>query len=272
MKDTALGQMNDDENPYIGKVNELPVPVWNDLLAELPLGLLEEDDATAAPYIDEVTTELERISRAVDSDTASAVEPSLWRETALRFRQEGLELLEIHRDMYLAAIEEGQKRETEEAMTAHLGKTARRAMSPERIQRLSLFRVKPFFDKINESKAGLKQWSYEGTLPPKGQGSGTTALPENWAYTLPVNVGDQVEADLGGAFFPATVTRAADETYDVQFFDGDREMGLDRSMIRLVSPPKVAAAGEEVDTSSMTPKQLKRWTKQQEKLQKKNKK
>lgn len=92
-------------------------------------------------------------------------------------------------------------------------------------------------------------------------------LPENWAFTLDVKVGDHVEADLGGAFFPATVTRVTGDTYDVNFFDGDQETGLDRSMLKLITPPTVAT--EAVDTSNMTPKQLKRWKKQQEKKNKK---
>ncbi len=79
---------------------------------------------------------------------------------------------------------------------------------------------------------------------------------------MPVKVGDVFDADLGGAYFPATVTRASGNTYDVLFFDGDRDEGLDRSMIKLLNPPVLV---EEVDTSAMTPKQLKRWKKEQEK-------
>jgi hypothetical protein len=80
--------------------------------------------------------------------------------------------------------------------------------------------------------------------------------------TMPVKVGDQVEADLGGAFFPATVSRASGGTFDVNFFDGDRETGLERNQIKLLAPP---APQGDINTSNMTPKQLKRWKKQQEK-------
>jgi hypothetical protein len=77
---------------------------------------------------------------------------------------------------------------------------------------------------------------------------------------LQVKVGDAVEADLGGAFFPATVTKILPgNKFDVQFFDGDQENGLDRSMIKLLKPPN---HGND-DTSNMTPKQLKRWKKAQ---------
>ena len=266
--DSALGQTRDEDNPFIGKANELPANLRADLFAELPLGLLDEDDK-AAPLIDTVAAELERISKAVDEKTAASVESSVWRETVERIHQEGVELLEIHRDMYLAAIEEGRTREAEAAMTAHLDKGGpRKTMSPERIQRLSLFRVKRFYDQINESKQQLKEWSYAGVASSlsSSDGEAAPALAADWAFTMPVKVGDQVEADLGGAFFSATVTRASGGTYDVAFFDGDRETGLDRSMIKLLSPPAESSSPEE---SNMTPKELKRWKKKQEKLKKK---
>jgi hypothetical protein len=76
-----------------------------------------------------------------------------------------------------------------------------------------------------------------------------------------------VEADLGGAFFPATVTRVAGNSYDVKFFDDDQESGLERSMLKLMRPPSLGT--DESDTSNMTPKQLKRLKKEQEKQIKK---
>ena len=266
VQDTALGEMREEEDRYVGKANELPPDIRSDLFAELPLGLLDEDDK-AAQIMDEAILELERISRAVDEETAEAVDKPVWRETAERVRQQGVELLNIHRDMYLAAIEEGRTREAEEAMTAHLDKPVRRTMTPERIQRLSLFRVKRYFDEINNSKKGLLEWSYAGEKSDSSDDSTGEALPDNWAFTLPVNVGDQVEADLGGALFPATVSLASGGKYDVTFFDGDRETGLDRSQIKLLTPP--AAPTSNVDTSKMTKKELKRWKKQQEKLNRK---
>jgi hypothetical protein len=265
--DTALGQTKDEDNRYVGKVNQLPAAIRSDLFEALPARLLEEDDVKTAPLVDFTAKELERISRAVDDETASAIDASVWRETAARFRQEGIELVEIHRDMYLAAIEEGQKRDADEAMTAHLEQPARRVMTPERTQRLSIFRVKRYFDKINDSMKALNDWSYEGKPSAAAGDKALQPLVENWAFTLPLKVGDQVEADLGGAFFPATVTRASEGTYDVQYFDGDSEPGMDRSMIKLLSPP--AFASDNQDTSNMTAKQLKRWKKEQEKLNKK---
>ena len=264
--DVALGQSREEDNRYVGKVNELPKELHEDMFQMLPLGFLDDQPEDGAT-VDAVTEELKRISLAVDPDTFSKVDESIWKETVSRLRDHGMELLEIHRDMYLAAMEEGRMRVAEDAMTAHLN-TKRRTLSPERMQRLSLFRVQRYYEKISATKDKLVEWSYsgkpaDGTNDDGSRGAGGAALPQNWSFTLPVKVGDQVEADLGGAFFPAIVTKVLDDKYDVKFFDGDQETGLERRLIKLLRPPNLA--GEEVDTSHMTPKQLKRWTKEQEK-------
>jgi hypothetical protein len=265
VQDTALGQSSEADNRYVGKVNELPKEVHDDMFSEFPLGFLDEEPPEDAT-VDAVIVELVRIANAVDPETAANVEESIWRETVERLRQQGMELLDIHRDMYLAAIDEGRTRESEEAMTAHLD-NKRKTLSPERMQRLSLFRVQRYYEKVNKSKAALVEWSYLGK--PAGDSSvpSAAALPENWAFTMPIQVGDPVEADLGGALFPATVTRAASNSYDVQFFDGDKEEGLERAMLKLTTPPNLVQ--DEADTSNMTPKQLKRWKKEQENKNKK---
>ena len=261
--DSALGQSRDEDNVYVGKVNELPTDIHQGLLAELPLGFL--GPGSTDELVDTVTARLKELSKAVDPETFQAVEDSVWRETVEELKSKGNELLEIHRDMYLAALEEGITRKTEDAMTAHLG-NKKRVMTPERMQRLSLFRVQKYYEKINASKAALLQWSYEGKST---SSSSAPALPDNWAFTLPVKVGDQVEADLGGAFFSATVTRVLPgNKYDVQFFDGDQESGMDRSMLKLMVPPDMSGSDDDVDTSQMTPKQLKRWKKAQKKKKK----
>lgn len=305
--DTALlqgGTTVTDEERYTGKVNTLPSDVHKDLFTAFPLGLLhdncsneeddnEDDDAAAAQLVEQVAANLERISVAVDESTAAAVDPTLWKETVLRLQQQGRELLDMHRDMYLAALEEGQKREAEAAMTAHLLSSSTGlkkqtvVMTPERVQRLSLFRVQRFYEQINQSKQALQDWSYTGQSTAAAaatstdnhqdmEGSSSSSscnsqggLDPNWPFTAPFKVGDKVEADSGGAMFPATVAAihgndGEPPTFDVHFFDGDQESGMLRSQIKLLQPPKVV--GGAVDTSSMTPKQLKRWKKQQEKL------
>jgi hypothetical protein len=263
--DTALGQSRDEDNPYVGKVTELPQNTFQDLLSAFPLDFLKADNPPTDSSVEEITKELKRIAKAVDAETFEQVDDATWTESVEKLRQQGQDLLEIHRDMYLAAIEEGRTRKAEEAMTAHLNDGGRRnPMSPERIQRLSLFRVQRYYEKINKVKEDLLQWSYEVKAPSRGD-EGKAALPENWAFTMPVKVGDEVEADLGGAFFPATVKKVLPgNKYDVQFFDGDQESGLDRSMLKLLKPPNLGN-DDNVDTSNMTPKQLKRWKKAQQK-------
>lgn len=233
------------DNPFTGPVNALGKDIYADLTAELPLGLLEEDNED---MVESVVREAKRIAAVVDESAASQI--SNWKEVTIRLRDYGVELLEIHRDMYLAAIEEGRVRASEAAMTAHLDNSKKVSMSPERVQRLSLFRVQRFFDQISVAKDKLKDWS-----------TPEAAIDDNWEFTAPVRVGSHVEADLGGAFFAATVTRASGSTYDVQFFDGDRETGLSREQIKLLEKPAVASE------QKMTAKQLKRLRKEQKKLQ-----
>lgn len=257
--DTKLGQTDDKDNHYVGAVNQLPREVLLDLIDALPMGFLDDD--AGDEEVNQVCAELERISMAVDESVHSKVSGDVWKETTERLQRHGKELLEIHRDMYLAAIDEGRNREAENAMMAHIQDANRKGLTPEQMQRLSVFRVKRFFDKIEVNSKSLFDWSYAGKASQAVLGE-KSVLPENWAFTMPVKVGDVVDADLGGAYFPATVTRASGNTYDVLFFDGDRDEGLDRSMIKLLNPPVLV---EEVDTSTMTPKQLKRWKKEQEK-------
>ena len=270
--DSALGQVKDSDNRYEGKANELPMEIRKELFDPLPVGFLDSNDGETANALQEkIVSEAKRISALVDEGTASSVDPQIWEDTVARLRTEGTELLETHRDMYLAAIKEGRTREAEEAMTAHLNQSSssRKPMSPERMQRLSLFRVKEYYDQMATTLDSLREWSLTGTSSDENASGGTSAgkaapLPENWAFSLPLSVGDQVEADLGGAFFDATVTRAAGNTFDVQFFDGDMETGLDRNMLKLKTPP-AATSDDDIDTSNMTPKQLKRWRKEQKK-------
>ena len=284
--DKALGQSRDEDNVYIGRVNELPKEIHCDLLKEFPLGFINNDDdesSASLSYssVDTVTTELKRIAHAVDEDTFNSVEESIWKETIEKLKQEGQEYLDIHRDMYIAAIEEGRTRKAERAMKAHIDDKQRKKkvqLTPDQIQRLSLFRVQKYYEKIKTVKTDLLKWSYEGASSSSSASDKKTApqqaLPDNWAYVMPIKVNDEVEADLGGAFFPATITKVlTNGLYDVKFFDGDVEDGMERNLIKLLKPPSADTTGngdndgdnDGIDTSNMTPKQLKRWKKAQQK-------
>ena len=278
VSDPVLGQMRDDEPRYVGAVNQLPESIQNDLLSSLPLGFLDDDAMGGDKIAENVAQELQQLCHTVDADTALAaekVDPNIWKDTTNRIRKQGMDIFDVHRDMYLAAIQEGEVRAAEEKMEAALNSDGSVAMTPERMQRLSLFRVKKFYDQINDIKAEFLQWSHEYLSTADDSGSSEGGLPANWEFTLPVKVGDNVEADLGGAFFPATVTKVVGNKYDVQFFDGDQMAGLDRDMVKLLVPPKEDKADsllDGIDTTGLTKKELKRLRKKQEKLERKRNK
>eukprot|EP00554_Chaetoceros_debilis_P007145 CAMPEP_0194075816 /NCGR_PEP_ID=MMETSP0149-20130528/2743_1 /TAXON_ID=122233 /ORGANISM="Chaetoceros debilis, Strain MM31A-1" /LENGTH=663 /DNA_ID=CAMNT_0038756401 /DNA_START=84 /DNA_END=2072 /DNA_ORIENTATION=- len=259
--DSCLGQDKVEDSQYVGKVNSLPKEIRDELMSNFPLDFLDDMKASEVGSIDAVTEELERISKLVDPETYAAVPSSIWKETVETLHKEGTDLFDIHRDMYLAAIEEGRERKKEEEETAHLSgeELARaKAMTPEKMQRLSLFRVQKFFEQITEVKKNIVVWAQVNAL---SEGSTAGDLPDNWEFTLPIKVGDQVEADLGGAFFPAEITKVAGSSYDVKFFDGDVMNGLDRSMVKLLAPPASDSAGGNEDSPppGLTKKELKRW-------------
>ena len=251
--------INDSEsNPFVGKINLLPHPILKEVMAELPLGLLDDNDTSMLDSISQKTAEL-----IAEIDPDCDLDINIIRDTVDRIRQQGIELLDIHCEMYSTAIQEGQTRDAENAMTAHLNvdtaKTKR--MSTDRIQRLSLFRVKKYYDLINDSIDRLKIWSLAGSTV---NVDATIASPivNDAAIGQTISIGDKVEAELGGAFFPATITNICDDgSFDVTFFDGDKEFGLGQAQVRLLVPKAMSI----VDTSKMTAKQLKRWKKEQEK-------
>jgi Cupin superfamily protein len=247
-------------NPFAGKINMLSLHQLEKVMEELPLGLLDAGDTSS---VDSIVKKTADMLSEIDPDYE--IDTNTIKETVERIRQQGIELLNIHCDMYIAAIQEGRTREAENAMTAHLGveATTAKTLSADRIQRLSLFRVKKYYDLINDSIDRLKIWSLARDKAAMNvESTNATPLMGDAAIHKVISVGDKVEAELGGAFFPATVTRISDDgLYDVTFFDGDKEVGLGEAQIRLLSVPKPSPI---VDTSKMTAKQLKRWKKEQE--------
>jgi hypothetical protein len=269
--DSALGHGKDENSKYVGNANTLPKELHSDLFSNLPLDFCDDmKDLSSA--LDEVVSELKRISRLVDEKTFEAVPSQVWDETAKRLQKHGLELFDIHRDMYVAAIEEGRQRKIEEIITSDVNANSK-TLTPEKMQRLSLFRVQKYFEKITNAKSSLYQWSIENVVPTNDSETMNSLSPD-WAFTLPLKVGDQVEADLGGAFFPATVTKIG-TSYDVKFFDGDSMNGLSRDLIKLLAPPSSALSNNSNSSdeppAGLTKKELKKWMKNQEKSKGKNK-
>jgi len=275
-------------NPYVGPIHLLPSNLHADLLDALPMGFVENPDdvktvveksqelarqVNALPRNEQVSSGTETAEK--DEDDNMEDDADIWKETTERIQKHGKDLFEIHRDMYLAAIQEGQTRLQEKAMTAHLTSSEssnsarmRQKLTNGQVHRLSFFRVKRYFEMVEKRNAELNEWSTE--LHSADNEDIPEELPEDWALTMPVHVGDEVEADLGGAFFPARVTKihvagTTKKAYDVQFFDGDFESGLSRDQVKLVHRPVAA----EKPPSNLTGKQLKRWKKEQAKKKKK---
>ncbi|KAL7471818.1 hypothetical protein ACHAXS_012127 [Conticribra weissflogii] len=260
-----------ETNRYTGKVNQLPGDLRAHLMDALPLEFLENEAKSENEQLFVgVAKRVEELCSAVNDATNSEKVPmssESFKEAVERIHAYGTTILEIHRDMYLAAIEEGRLRKAEAAITAHLKADASFAMTPERMQRLSLFRVRPFFEQIDSAKKDLEGWCLSGAVIPSSDAttsspsSNNSQLDPNWQYTSPLKVGDEVEADLGGAFFEAKVSQVFGNKYNVVFFDGDRADGLQRDQIKLLKPPVV----EEFDTTGLTPKEIKKLKKKMEK-------
>jgi len=270
VEDTALGQDGEEDSEYVGAVNLLPPRLREGLMTSLPPDFLREDSEGETSAVI-VAKRLAELAREVDTTTATEAEtamgPEIWADAVTAVRTQATEILSIHRDMYLAAVDEGEIRSAEAAMTAHLEIDVEAEMTPERMQRLSLFRVQRFYEQIDNAKNGLRGWEKERASM-SGGGIGGSVLSPDWEFTLPLKVGLSVEADLGGAFFPATVTSVKGDgsLFDVKFFDGDVGTGLERHMIKLLAPPPVEDDGsiiDGVDTSKMTKKELKKWKKKQ---------
>lgn len=268
----SFSSSNAEINRYSGKVNQLPdANLRSELMDALPLDFLDVSPNDNPAFVDSIVNRLEKLCAMVDDDSsAAAISPESLQETLEQIHSYGSSILDIHRDMYLAAVEEGRLRKTEAAMTAHI-KGASTKMTPERMQRLSLFRVRPYFEQIDNAKKELDLWCHSGgnaasSFDPSSKessSSSTTTLDPNWQFTAPLKVGDEVEGDLGGAFFPAKVSRVAGNVYDVVFFDGDRADGLERDQIKLMTPP--AAEDDEIDTTGLTKKEIKRLKKKMNK-------
>lgn len=279
MKDILAPQSFSPEetNLYIGKVNQLPSDLRAKLIDALPLQFLDVRPSDNPDFAKPIVSNLEKlcsmVNEATGDDSAPVVSSDSLHEALGRIHDYGVSILDIHRDMYLAAIEEGRLRKAEAAMTAHIKDSSpskKVMMTPEKMQRLSLFRVRPFFEQIDAAKKELEQWCLSGgniVSVSSSTGTDTPQLDPNWQFTAPLNVGDQVEADLGGAWFEARVSQVVGNTYNVVFFDGDRGDGLERDQIKLINPP--SSDSDQLDTTGLTKKEIKRLKKKMDKKKRK---
>ena len=259
---------NKIEDPiFVGKINSVGHDIHESLTSGLPrrwLSVYPEVEVGNFDRVDEISRlnreiaeNVLKLCERIDGNEAG-LDLEYWVSVVERFRESGQEVLSTHRDMYLAAIEEGRKRRKE----------GDGPMTQEKIDRLSLFRVPAYFDKLDKAKGNLREWVGEN-LGGEGGGGGATAIPDDWATSWKLKVGDPVEADLGGCMFPAAVTKVNDDgTYDVQFFDGEMESGLPRAMILLKVMPTVeqggggGKGGGKIDLEALTKKEIKKLRKQ----------
>ena len=113
-----------------------------------------------------------------------------------------------------------------------------------------------FFSAFNEAKSDLRLWASSAVV---------ASIPDDWPATWPLQVDDAVEADLGGAMFPATVLKVRqDGLYDVKFFDGEVEQGVPRGGIELRNKPQIEATLPE-PAKKLTKKEMKRLEKEKKK-------
>ncbi|KAL7552609.1 hypothetical protein ACHAWF_015849 [Thalassiosira exigua] len=271
----AISPSGAEVNRYTGNVNQLPANLRSRLMDALPLEFLDAAPNENQALVDSVVNRLDELCSAVNDATGekATVLPTTLREALARVHSYGMSILDVHRDMYLAAVEEGRLRKAEAAMTAHIKDStsaSKAAMTPERMQRLSLFRVRPFFEQIDAAKKEFEQGCVSGSesapTPIDSSGKYTQSLDPNWPLTAPLKVGDEVEADLGGAFFAAKVSQVVGNRYNVVFFDGDRADGLERNQIKLLNPPSSDNI-DDIDTTGLTKKEIKRLRKKMEKKQ-----
>jgi hypothetical protein len=260
----TFSAMNSETNIYTGKVNQLPNNIRSLLTDALPLEFLDTSPNDNSSTVDLIVNQLGKLCAVVNesADDSVAISSESLAEALKRIHSYGTQILEVHKDMYIAAVEEGRLRKAEAAMTSHIKETSSSTsvkLTPERIQRLSLFRVRPFFQSIDVVKKELDHWCLSGNDPSDED----SLLDPNWRFSVPLQVGDECEAELGGALFPAKVSQIVGDKYCVQFFDGDRADGLVRDQIKLLKPP--SPESDEIDTTGLTKKEIKRLQKKTEK-------
>jgi hypothetical protein len=272
----SLSTSNPETNRYVGRVNQLPNNIRSLLMDALPLDFLDMAPNDNPNTLDPIVRQHEKIFAMVNESTgdSAAIAPDSLVEVLKRIFSYGSSILGIHRDMYLAAVEEGRLREAETAMTSHIkdsSSSTSAKLTPDQIRRLSLFRVRSFFQKMDAAKKELDHWCLSGDTSVSSisdHSDEDSLLDPNWQFSSPVQIGDECEADLGGAFFAAKVSQVVGDKYNVQFFDGDRADGLDRDQIKLLKPP--SPENVEIDTTGLTKKEIKRL--QKKKMEKKSRK
>ena len=163
-----------------------------------------------------------------DNDVDSSLTLDQCLKTVIQFQDVGQKIGNAHRDMYVAAVKEEQTRVDE------LGGWALNVgdiMIDERADRLSIFRVPVYFQKMDKYREELRAWG-----DALGMGEKKVEPPPM------ILVGDQVESKV----FPANLRREVysplyssakvikvrnDGLFDLQSFNGMVQKGVERENI-----------------------------------------
>jgi Cupin superfamily protein len=167
--------------------------------------------------------------------------------TVHQFQIVGQKISNTHHNMYVAAINEEQRRENERGEWAlHVGGDTTTLME-ERANRLSIFRVPPYFQKLDQLRDELLVWGdfrdalgmgireeketelpillegdqVECIFPTRINANGSREITENnrWYFAKVIKVRSEPEDDNDDGFF------------DLQLFDGTVRKGVERNNI-----------------------------------------
>jgi hypothetical protein len=219
LHDPLVEDKNDDAN-YVGVANQkLSAELHEALFSSVDSCLLSRtnvphDDGNAA--VENVAINLFLLNEQVNhellgvTNNRSSLTIIQCIEIATQFRDIGRNVLKTHRNMYQSAIAEER---------------VRRSGSADRQDRLSLFRVPPFFEKLDCIRDELRTWA---------DGSSTTGGLGAWAASQCILKGDQVEARTAAdGWSPAKVMDArSDGMFDLQQFDGSIRKGVRREDLK----------------------------------------
>lgn len=145
-------------------------------------------------------------------------------ETVNQFHNVGQKIADAHRDMYIAAVKEEQTRIDEQGGWAlNVGVS----MLEERAKRLSIFRVPIYFQKLDAMREELRVWGDASRI--------------HVETPIEILIGDQVESaypinrrginKTSWSSAKVVKVRSDDGLFDLQFFDGTVQKGVERNNI-----------------------------------------
>lgn len=210
----------DDMDQCVGKVNQLSKELREGLFSSIDDTLISVGGNISAEAleksIEKVALNLLALNERVniESNCDNALSLTQCVEVVEYFRGIAQKILNTHKDMYVAALQEEDLRVSEEG-----GWVVGDNMAKERSDRLSIFRVPIFFEQLDRYRDELRTWGMTG---------GRLGA---WAASQNIVNGDQVEANLDDSvsWSSAKVVEVRrDGLFDLQLFDGRVAKGVKR--------------------------------------------